>query len=352
MKVGKHNIVESQRAFIIAEVAMGHDGSLGSAFAHVEAAAAIGVDAVKFQTHLAEHESSKFEQFRTSHFVQDKTRYDYWKRTEFSFEEWRSLAAFCKTKGLEFLSSPFSVEAFEMLNDIGVCAWKVASGETTNKPLLSRMSETGLPIFLSSGMSSWKELDSVVLDLKNTQSPLAVLHCTSAYPCEAENVGLQNIKKIADRYEVVSGFSDHTATIGAPIAARVLGAQIIEIHLSLSKRAFGPDVSSSLTPKKFKRVVEDLRFVEAALFHDVDKDQIAEEMVGMRQKFNKSLFARRHLKKGDVLQEDDVASLKPVIGIESSNLDRTIGLKLLADIEQGDPVKPTHLEGFEDKDVS
>ena len=98
--------------------------------------------------------------------------------------------------------------------------------------------------------------------------------------------------------------------------------------------------------------MEDLRFVEAALFHDVDKDQIAEEMVGMRQKFNKSLFARRHLKKGDVLQEYDVASLKPVIGIESSNLDRTIGLKLLADIEQGDPVKPTHLEGFEDKDVS
>ena len=178
----------------MAEVAQAHDGSLGAAHSFVDAVAGVGADAIKFQTHIAAAESTPAEPWRVRFSDQDRSRYDYWKRTEFSEEEWRGLKTHAEERGLLFISSPFSIEATELLERVGVRVWKVASGELGNVPLLDRLARTGLPVVLSSGMSSWDELDVAVQRLRSSSVPVAVLQCTSAYPTPPEKVGLNMLE--------------------------------------------------------------------------------------------------------------------------------------------------------------
>ena len=167
--------------FVVAEVGQAHEGSLGAAHAHIDAAADAGADAVKFQTHIADAESTRDERFRVDFSKQDATRYDYWLRMEFSEEGWRGLAGHALDRGLVFFSSPFSLEAVALLERVGVPVWKVGSGEVDNHVLLERIATTGLPVILSSGMSDYAALDRAVALLRG-RSPLAVLQCTTAYP--------------------------------------------------------------------------------------------------------------------------------------------------------------------------
>jgi N,N'-diacetyllegionaminate synthase len=175
---------------IIAEVAQTHDGSLGLAHSFIDAVAEAGADVVKFQTHITCAESTLSEPWRIEFSRQDKTRYDYWKRMEFSEEQWRGLKKHAEEQGLIFLSSPFSVEAIELLNRVGVTAWKVASGEVNNPVLFESIARTSLPILLSTGMSSLHEIDEAVTRIRKLGLPFAVLQCTSAYPCPPEKIGL------------------------------------------------------------------------------------------------------------------------------------------------------------------
>jgi N,N'-diacetyllegionaminate synthase len=178
---------------IVAEVAQGHDGSLGLAHSFIDAVANAGADAVKFQTHLAAAESTPGEPWRVKFSPQDASRYDYWKRMEFTEEGWNGIKKHADEHGLKFLSSPFSVEAVELLGRVGVAAWQVASGEVSNIPMLERMAATGLSIILSSGMSPISEIDAAVELVKARGSPLVVLQCTSAYPFPPEKIGLNLI---------------------------------------------------------------------------------------------------------------------------------------------------------------
>jgi N,N'-diacetyllegionaminate synthase len=193
---------------IVAEVAQAHDGSLGMAHAYIDAIANAGADAVKFQTHIAAAESTPSEPWRVKFTEQDATRYDYWKRMEFTEPQWHGLKKHAEEKGLSFLSSPFSVEAVELLTRVGVAAWKIASGEVNNIPLFERLASTGLPIFLSTGMSSLDEIDAAVEQVKGSGAALTVLQCTSAYPCPAEKVGLNLIPFFRERYQCNVGLSD------------------------------------------------------------------------------------------------------------------------------------------------
>ena len=203
----------SGRCLIIGEVALTHDGSLGLAHAFIDAIAAAGADAVKFQTHIAAAESTPAEPFRVKFSKQDASRYDYWKRMEFTEEQWRGLAEHARERGVLFVSSPFSIEAVDLLERVGMPFWKIASGETSNPMLLDRILDTGAPVMLSTGMSPGAEIDAAVERVKDRGVPVGVFQCTTAYPCPPEKIGLNLIPEYRERYGCWVGLSDHSATI-------------------------------------------------------------------------------------------------------------------------------------------
>jgi N-acetylneuraminate synthase len=318
----------SSPAVIVGEVAQAHDGSLGMAHAYIDAIAAAGADAVKFQTHIAAAESTPAEPWRVRFSPQDATRYDYWRRMEFSEPQWQALKAHATDRGLMFLSSPFSLEAVELLDRVGVDAWKVASGEVTNQPLFARITRSGLPVLLSTGMSPLADVDVAVSRVREAGLPLVVLQCTSAYPCPAEQVGLNLIDQFRQRYGGVAGLSDHSGTIYAGLAAATLGARVVEVHVTFSREMFGPDVPASITTAELRQLVDGVRFIERALAHPVDKDAAAATLAPMRKVFTKSLVAQGDLPCGTVLRAEHLALKKPGNGIPAERLPEFVGRRL------------------------
>lgn len=322
----------NRQCLIVAEVAQAHDGSLGTAHAYIDAAASAGADAIKFQTHIASAESTPGEPWRVKFSRQDATRFDYWRRMEFTEEQWFGLAAHAAERGLLFLSSAFSFEAVQLLERIGVPAWKVGAGETSNIPLLEKMAATGKPVILSSGMSGWEELDAAVKCVRENGAAVAVLQCTTAYPCPPEKLGLNVIGELRQRYDCPVGLSDHSGTIYAGIGAATLGANLIEVHITFSRQGFGPDVPASLTIKGLKQLVAGVRFIECALRNPVDKQAMAESFTELRQVFGKSVVAARNLPAGHQLTISDLAFKKPGTGIPAARYREVLNRQLSRDV--------------------
>ncbi|MBK7864655.1 MAG: N-acetylneuraminate synthase family protein [Archangiaceae bacterium] len=325
LRIGARDVGEGAGCFVVAEVAQAHDGSLGAAHAYIDAAAKAGADAVKFQTHIAAAESTPGEPFRVKFSRQDASRYEYWKRMEFTEPQWVGLAEHCAREGVEFLSSPFSMQAVELLMRVGVPAWKVGAGEVSNLPMLQRLAASGKPVILSSGMSPWAEVDRAVETVKKN---CAVLQCTTSYPCPPEKLGLNVLGELRERYEVPVGLSDHSGTVFAGLAAAALGCDVLEVHIVFSKESFGPDTSSSLTSADLTQLVQGVRFIEKARANPVDKDVAAEGMSDLRRMFGKSLVAARALSAGTKLGESDIALKKPGTGILAARLSEVLGRRL------------------------
>ncbi len=343
-EIARHQIGGNNPCLIIGEVAQAHDGSLGLAHAFIDVIADAGADAVKFQTHIAHAESSPQEPFRVKFSYQDKTRYEYWERMEFSLEQWQGLADHTHQRGLLFLSSPFSEEAVDLLNHIGMPAWKIASGEVSNPILLEKMFATGKPILLSTGMSSLAEVDRVVNIIREKKLPFAVLQCTSKYPSKPEDLGLNVISTYKERYGVPVGFSDHSGKVFSGLAAVTLGAAILEVHVTMSREMFGPDVPVSLTPSELKELVDGTRFIEQALHHPINKDEFVEGMQTMRTTFGRSLVALHDLKAGQILQRKDLTARKPGTGIPAERLEEVVGKILIRDISANEFLKTSDLK--------
>ena len=316
------------RCLIIGEVSQSHDGSLGLAHAFIDSIANAGADAVKFQTHIAAEESTPGEPWRVKFSKQDKTRYEYWQRMEFTKDQWLGLKQHADERGLLFLSTPFSDKAVDLLSEIGMTVWKIASGEVGNSPMLSRIFATGNPVILSSGMSDWEELDTAVESVKKSGNPLAVLQCTSAYPCPPESVGLNMLEVFRTRYDCAVGLSDHSGNIYAGLAAVALGAEVLEIHVALSREMFGPDVPASVTSSELRQLVEGTRQIEKMIAHPVNKDAMAAELAPLRALFTKSIVAGVNLAAGTVLSTENLKLKKPGTGLSSSRLPEVIGKKL------------------------
>jgi N-acetylneuraminate synthase len=334
------------RCLVIADVALSHDGSLGLAHAFIDAIAAAGADAVKFQTHIAAAESTPSEPFRVPFSRQDASRYDYWKRMEFSEDEWRGLAEHCRERRVLFISSPFSVEAVDMLERIGQPVWKIASGETSNTQLLDRVLRTGAPVLLSTGMSPMAEVDAAVARVKARGVPVGVFQCTTAYPCPPERIGLNLVPHYRERYECWVGLSDHSATIYAGLAAVALGIDMLEVHVALSRDMFGPDVVASVTPAELRQLVDGIRFIERMRANPVDKDALAREMAPLRQIFTRSLVARRALPAGTVLAREHLAIKKPGTGIAPDRLEEVVGRRLRRAVEADQVLAAEDIEGL------
>jgi N,N'-diacetyllegionaminate synthase len=281
---GRH-VGDGSPCLIVAEVGQAHEGSLGQAHAYIDAIAQAGADAVKFQCHIAEAESTPDEQWRVPpDWPQDESRYAYWKRMEFTQEQWWSLAAHAEQVGLIFLCSPFSVEAVRLLDPM-VPAWKVSSGEIGNTALLAAILDTGKPVLWSTGMSTEDEVQATENWLDGEGVPNVLMHCTSKYPCPPESIDLSVIK--ASEVGPV-GLSDHSGTIWPALAAVTLDACVVEVHVCFSKQEFGFDVESSITIDDLARLVEGVRFIEKAKT-PVDKDAMARELEPMRK-----LFLEKH----------------------------------------------------------
>jgi N,N'-diacetyllegionaminate synthase len=322
--------IESQdtSCLIVAEVAQAHDGSLGMAHAYIDAAANGGADAIKFQTHIAAAESTPGEPWRVKFSPQDATRYDYWKRMQFTEDQWRGLKRHASERGLKFLSSPFSLEAVQLLNRVGVTAWKVASGEVNNTSMLQCMAATGLPILMSTGMSPLPEIDSAVDRVKQYGLPLTLLQCTTAYPCPPEKVGLNLIPFFRARYGCQVGLSDHSGTIYAGLAGAVLGIAVLEVHVTLSREMFGPDVPASITTTELRQLVAGIRFIEKMMANPVDKDAMAVEMAPLRNLFTKSIVLSSDLPAGTVLRKEHLTIKKPGTGIPADRLPELVSRTL------------------------
>ena len=340
--VGDKSIGPGAPAFVIAEIAQAHDGSLGLAHAFIDAAAECGADAVKFQTHIAREESTLDEPFRVKFSRQDETRFAYWKRMEFTREQWSELAIHAEGKGLVFLSSPFSLAAVAMLADIGMAAWKIASGELGSLALQEAMIATGAPLLVSSGMSSWSEIDELAKKLTHCGSHFAVLQCTSQYPTPLSDVGLNVIDEMRQRYGRPVGLSDHSGLVFPALAAMARGANVVELHLTLDRRMFGPDVPASLTVPELRLVCEARDAIFTMDSHPVDKNEMADKLVALRDMFQRSLALREAYGAGTVLTAEMLAVKKPGTGIPEGRLQDVIGRKLAK------PVDPERLLAWSD----
>ncbi|MBL41947.1 MAG: N-acetylneuraminate synthase [Rhodospirillaceae bacterium] len=316
---------------IIAEIGSVHDGSFGNACKLIEAAAEVGADIVKFQTHIANEETLR--NAPSPSYFSDEDRYSYFERTSFSVYQWAKLKEIANKNNLSFLSSPFSIKAVELLESINIDAYKIASGEVTNFPLIEKIMSTKKEVFISTGMSNFNEIDQALSILKSTQH-LTVMQCSSIYPCPPEKVGLNVIESMKSKYSHIAkiGFSDHTLGFAAGISAVVKGAEVIEKHLTLSNMMYGSDAPNAMEVDKFKSFVEMIRETSIIINSKIDKDDIS-DYKEMKEIFEKSIVASRNLPIGKILEIKDLNFKKPGTGINANKYKSVINKKVKKEIQ-------------------
>ncbi len=344
MEIAGKKIGDGYPAFLIAEVAQAHEGSVGAAKAFIDVAADLGFDAIKFQMHFAEEESTLDEPFRIAMSVQDKTRYDYWKRMEFSEEEWKWLFDHATKRGLVFLCSPFSLKAARILNEMGVAAWKLSSGEFQNKQLLQFILSTKKPVLASTGMCKLSEVASLVDSIAFAHKNYALFQCTSLYPTPLNKVGINAIPEFKQKFHCPVGLSDHSGSPYPSMMAIAMGANLIEVHIALYEKAYGPDTTSSLVPSQLKQVVEARNAMFTMAQNPVDKDEMAKDVEHLRKLFTKSIGITRDLPAGTVLTAEHLTLKKPGTGISEAEWENIIGSRLVHDVKPDRLLKPSDLQ--------
>lgn len=312
--------------FVIAEAGMNHDGSLGNAVRLAEVAAACGADAVKFQLHDPAAETTR--DAPAPPYFKNESRWEYFERTAFTDEQWQTLREACGRASIEFVCSVFSLEAVERLERLGVRRYKIGSGEVTNVELVRRVGRTGKPVLLTSGMSSWAELDAAV---EVAGDGATVLQCTSQYPTPPERAGLNVIGELRERYGRPVGFSDHTLGNYAAFAAVTLGAVVVEKHFTLSKSMYGPDASLALEPEELEDLVRGIRTLEKMLANPVDKDDL-EPFGEMKRVFEKSVVTTADIPAGATIERTMLSAKKPGTGIPAAQLEDVVGRTALEPI--------------------
>ena len=307
----------SSRPLLVAEIGLAHDGSLGIAKSFAKIAKLNGADAVKFQHHNPIYESSLNEKFRKRFSFQDKNRYEYWKRTSFSFDDWKHLKEYCDKIKIKFICSPFSVDSVNDLNKIGLFAWKIASGEFTNILLIEHILKiSNRPIILSTGLTTLDEIYKIINIIKKDKKKLfSLLQCTSKYPTKINEVGHDVIDLYKKKFKCGVGISDHSGNLNSLLHGLSIGAEILEFHLTLDKNFFGPDTISSITPGELNflsKFRNDLIKIQKS---KTNKKILNKDQKKMIKLFSKSLYAKNQIKKNKKIQLEDLKFLKPGVGI-------------------------------------
>lgn len=341
------------RTFIIAEAGVNHDGSVEKAFRLIDIAAAAGADAVKFQTfHTAEvvdpaAKKAAYQERQTG----SGTQYEMIQALELDDAAHVQLAQRCEERGIEFMSTPFAAWAIDMLIDLGMKRIKIASGEIVNKPLLDRIAAKGLPIILSTGMSTLAEVERAVGWIRNRQralgiaeqpDDLVVLHCTSEYPAPASSANLHAMDTMAQALQLPVGYSDHTLGIEVAVAAVARGARVIEKHFTENPADKGPDHAASLDPEKLAAMVSAIRAVEAALGDGIKQPMPVE--LATRELVRRSAFACNDIGTGESLSEANIIFLRPGDGIGPEKSDWLFGQVAAHPIPAGVKIDTKDLE--------
>jgi len=329
-------ISENAPVFIIAEAGVNHNGSIALAKQLIDVAAKSGADAVKFQTFIAEEvvstDAPKAE-YQKQTTDASESQLDMIKKLELSKEDHRELMDYAKHKNIMFLSTPFDNKSVDLLVELGVPLIKISSGEITNHPFLEYIAKKGLPIILSTGMSSLKEVAEAVSVIKEAGcKDLTLLHCTSNYPARVEDCNL-----LEDAFDVPVGYSDHTPGIYVPLAAAAMGACVIEKHFTLDKNLPGPDHRASLEPAELEEMVRGIRLVEKALGSPVKAP--VESELEVRDVARRSIVAKVDIPAGTVITEDMLVFKRPGTGVAPTDVSKLIGRKTKYDIKKDELIK-------------
>ncbi|MFT4865428.1 MAG: pseudaminic acid synthase [Ilumatobacter sp.] len=336
-RFGDRQIGADAPAFTIAELSGNHNGSFDRAIEMLRAAAAAGADAVKVQTYTADSITldSDRPDFLAEGLWEGRTLYDLYSEASMPWDWQSDLAVEARTLGVKFFSSVFDLTSIDYLESIGVEAYKIASFELVDIPLIEAAAATGKPLILSTGMGTLSEIEEAVCAARRTGSgEIALLACTSSYPAPASAANLQKVRHLAETFDVVSGLSDHTVGNEVSIAAVALGAKIIEKHFTLRRADGGVDSAFSLEPEEFTALVRGVRIAEAAIGAPVygpteaDKSSVA---------YRRSLFVARPVSAGTVVRDGDVRSVRPASGMHPRHLPEIIGRTARNDLEAGLP---------------
>ena len=323
--------------FIIAEAGVNHNGSLELACELVEIAAFAGADAVKFQTFKAENVVTRdapkaaYQQGSTD---EKETHFEMVKRLELSANDHRKLIEYCGRNGIMFLSSPFDEESADLLDQLGVPAFKIPSGEIINTPYLIHIARKTKPMIVSTGMTFLGDVETAVRVIQSEgNQDIVLLHCVSNYPADPAHVNLRAMSTLSHAFNTVVGFSDHTVGVEISIAAVALGANVIEKHFTTNSNLTGPDHKASLEPDQLKEMVTSIRTVESALGNGRKEPVTSEEETA--DVFRKSLVAAHALQGGDILRSGMIAIKRPGTGLPPSLLPQVIGRTLRRSLDAG-----------------
>jgi N-acetylneuraminate synthase/N,N'-diacetyllegionaminate synthase len=323
---------------IIAEAGVNHNGDINIAKQLIDVAADAGANYVKFQYFKADKTASKAAKkasYQSKNLNQDDAdQYNMLKKLEMDYEAHKELKKYCEEKGIGCLSSPFDLEGVDELYQLGVDAFKIPSGEITNKPLLERAGSYNHPIILSTGMADLGEIEDaldVLTEAGTDKTNITVLHCNTDYPTPMEDVNLKVMHTIQEAFQVDVGYSDHTMGTEVPIAAAGLGASVIEKHFTLDRTMEGPDHKASLEPEELKAMVKAIRNVEEAMGDGI-KNASASELKN-KSKARKSIHLARSLKEGEKISREDLILVRPGDGVSPMEIDRVIGKRVQKDFE-------------------
>ena len=324
---------------IIAEIGSVHDGSLGNAIKLIDCASNCGAHTVKFQLHISSEEMTN--SAKNPPYFKSESRKLYFDRIQFTENQLKKIIGYCKKKKINFLCSPFSVKALEILEKLNVDSYKIASGEVSNIYLLKKIANTNKKVYLSTGMSNYEDIDRAAKIFKRNN--LVIMQCTSQYPCHEKKVGLNNIKIFKEKYRCKIGFSDHYEGFAAGFAAAALGASVIEKHITFSKLMYGSDAQFAMEPNDFKNYVKGIKNIWLMNESPVDKNDL-EYLKDMKRIFEKSIYTAKDLKKNSILKIGDISFKKPGIGIEAFKYKLILGKKIKRDLKIDHKINFSDLE--------
>ena len=337
--------MKKHSTYIIAEAGVNHNGSVEIALELIKKAKEIGADCVKFQTFKTEEIvtlSAPKANYQLKVTDKDETQFQMLKKLELSQDSFKLLKDECDKIGIDFMSTPYSIRDLELLDGIGVGAFKIASGQLTEHYFLKKIAKKNKPIILSTGMGTLKEVSKAVKIIKKINSDITVLHCTTNYPSLIEDSNINAMLTIKEFCNVRVGYSDHVIDNYACYAAVSLGAEIIEKHFTLDKQMEGPDHSCSLNPLEFKTLINGIRSIEKSLGNGVKKPTLAEEknIYGMRR----GIVAIKKIRKGDLFSIENLGVKRPLVGMLPSEIENLFGKVASMDIENDEPIFKENIE--------
>lgn len=340
MKIGNFSIERGSRVFIIAELSANHNGSIETAIETIKAAKRAGADCIKFQTYTADTitiDCNKEDFFIKGTIWDGSNLYKLYQQAYTPWEWHEQLFKVAEDEGLVCFSSPFDKSAVDFLEKLNTPAYKIASFEITDIPLIEYVASKGKPIIISTGIAELEDIQLAVDTCRNVgNNQIALLKCTSSYPAPIDEANMIMVKDLSERFNVVSGLSDHTMGATVPIVATVFGAKIIEKHFILDRSIGGPDASFSMNEIEFTEMVKSIREAESAI-GQIDYNLTEKQKKG--KDFSRSLYFVNELKEGTIINENDIKSIRPGFGLHPKYFNEIVGKKVNKDKLFGDRVE-------------